>query len=65
MNKLLNIKELVNYLSIKEPTIRDWIKYKTIPFYKINKSIRFDINDIEEWLKNKRKGHNSIKNESC
>ena len=52
--RFLNSKELAHYLGLKEPTIRDWIRQKRIPFHKLGKSIRFDRLQIESWLATKQ-----------
>lgn len=56
--KLLTIKELSSFLSTKESHIRWLIFNKKIPYLKLNKLIRFDINEINQWIK-----ENSVKEE--
>ena len=51
--RYVDIRFLTQYLSIKEPTIRDWIRFKKIPFFRIGKCIRFDLTKIDDWLKEK------------
>lgn len=51
--RYLNIKLLANYIGFKEPTIRDWIRLKKIPYLKVEKGIRFDIKRIDDWLERK------------
>jgi excisionase family DNA binding protein len=51
--RYVDIKFLSTYVGIKEPTIRDWIRSKRIPFLKVGKVIRFDLCQIDEWLQGK------------
>ncbi|MBI1910860.1 MAG: helix-turn-helix domain-containing protein [Deltaproteobacteria bacterium] len=34
--KLITIKELSDFLKVKESTLYSWVHYDTIPFYKLN-----------------------------
>ena len=55
MNNLITIKEVSEYLQIKERTIYSWINKGVIPHYKLtNKVVRFNINEINTWLETKR-----------
>jgi excisionase family DNA binding protein len=55
MERLLNIKELSQLLSVKEATIYTWIHQELIPYYKLNGLVRFRESEINEWLKKKQK----------
>ena len=53
-NSLMTIKDIAEYLQIKERTISSWINKGTIPHIKLsNKAIRFNLNTINEWLSSK------------
>ena len=45
------IRFLASYLGMNPSTIEQWVHDKKIPFYRIFTSLRFDIYEIEEWLK--------------
>jgi len=49
--RLLNIREASEYLGIPENTLRCWCSRKVIPYVKLGRMVRFDINQLEEWLK--------------
>ncbi|MCB9094716.1 MAG: excisionase family DNA-binding protein [Halobacteriovoraceae bacterium] len=49
--KLLSISELCQYLNTKEGWVRMRVFQKSIPFLKVGFHIRFDINEIDEWIK--------------
>ena len=52
-NKIMNIKELANYLGIGRTTIYNLIKKKKIPASKIGKQYRFSKDVVDSWLKDK------------
>ncbi len=48
--RLLTIKEASEYLGISEKGLYNMVWRKEIPFVKIRKRVRFDIEDIKEWI---------------
>ena len=48
--KMMNTKELTEYLKIHENTVYTYIK-KGMPHYRIGKELRFEIEEVKEWLK--------------
>lgn len=57
--RLVNIREVSKFLSVKESTLYSWVNKGSIPAHKINGLIRFDMDEIEEWVK--RSGQASCK----
>ena len=51
MEQLKTIKDISKYLNVKERTIYSWINKGIIPHYKIESMVRFNLNTINEWLK--------------
>ena len=51
--RYLNIKELSNYLGISKGTLYVWVCQKRIPYVKISNLLRFDLNQIDGWVKAK------------
>ena len=49
--KLLTVKELSEILNVKEKTLYQWAEFGQVPCLKINGSLRFDLNDIENWIR--------------
>jgi len=49
-NKLLNKKELSNYLGFSVGKIDTLIKENKIEYYKIGKNVRFHLNDVDKWV---------------
>ena len=50
-NKLYNVAELADILSISPNTIRRWIMQKRIPFVKMGNRVRFRDEDVETIMK--------------
>ncbi len=48
--KLLNIKEVSEKLGVSKNTVYDWCAYGRIPHIKVGKFLRFNIEDINNWL---------------
>ncbi len=46
----LTIEEVALLLRKKERTIREWCYAKTIPHYKVGRSIRFRLDEVMDWL---------------
>ncbi len=57
MNKrLININELSEYIGLSASTIYSWVSQRRIPFVKCGRLTKFDLERIEEWIK-----ENSVK----
>jgi excisionase family DNA binding protein len=50
----LGIQELSQYLGLARGTLYVWVCHRKIPYFKIGKSVKFDIMEINSWLKDKR-----------
>lgn len=59
MKKVLNVKELKNYLSISESTVRKLVREKKIPHFRIASKILFDQDVIDKWLEEEQKKNSS------
>ena len=49
-NKLLNKKELSNYLGFSVGKIDTLIKDNKIEYYKIGRNVRFKIGEVKSWI---------------
>jgi excisionase family DNA binding protein len=49
--KYLNINELSVYLGLKVGTIYVWVCQRKIPYIKLGRLLRFDIKEIDDWMK--------------
>lgn len=48
---MLKITELAEVLRVHVRTLRDWLK-KGMPHYKVGNTLRFDLEEVKEWMKN-------------
>lgn len=48
--KIVTIKEVSEFLKIKQSTIYSWVNQKRIPSFKLNGLWRFDMEKIEAWI---------------
>ncbi len=53
--KLMGVKELSQVLNVKASTIYQWAEFGQIPYIKLNGCLRFDLEDIEEWVRGCKK----------
>ena len=49
--KIVTIKEVSEFLKVKQSTLYSWVNQKSIPSFKLNGLWRFDMEKIEEWVK--------------
>lgn len=49
---------LSQHLSISKNTIYAWVNQQRIPYYKVGSLLRFDVNEIDGWLKTHKKAAN-------
>jgi excisionase family DNA binding protein len=50
----INVKEAAIFLSIKEKTIYHLVNQGLVPHYRIGKMVRFNQNELENWMKSKK-----------
>ena len=58
-NRLLNVDGLASYLSIPKATIYSWVSMRKIPekaLVRLNRSLKFDLREIDAWLESSRSG---------
>ena len=53
--RLANIKIASEFLMVKESTLYSWVHHGSIPFHKLNGLVRFDMDELEVWVKASRK----------
>jgi len=52
--RFIGISELSEYLGLPKGTLYTWAWQRRIPYLKIGKLLKFDIIEINQWLKDKR-----------
>ncbi len=50
----LTVEEIADKLRVKIDTVRDWIRKRQLPAYKVGRDYRIKREDYEEWLKKRR-----------
>jgi excisionase family DNA binding protein len=53
---LLNVKQVAEYLQLKESTIYSWAQDGKVPAIKIGRTWRFRRSDLDMWLERHLKG---------
>lgn len=51
--RYLGVKELSQYIGIPKGTLYVWVCQKRIPYAKIGGLLRFDLRQIDDWVKAK------------
>jgi excisionase family DNA binding protein len=49
--RLVTIKQIAELLMVKPSTLYSWVHSGSIPFHRLNGLIRFDVDEIEKWVK--------------
>jgi excisionase family DNA binding protein len=49
-NRLIDIRELSEWLGVGTHTLYNWVWQRRIPFKKLGRCVRFGVDEIEEWL---------------
>ena len=57
---LLNVKQVAQYLQLKESTIYSWAQDGKIPAIKIGRTWRFRRSDLDAWLERHLKGEGDV-----
>jgi len=60
--KIITVKELSELLKVKEKTLYQWANLGQIPCIKLNRALRFDLDDIMAWIKSCKKQPASMYN---
>lgn len=54
MKRYISPTELAEYLGLSVQTVYGWIWAKRIPHFKMGKLVKFDLQEIETWMKEKK-----------
>lgn len=52
--KLVSVKELSEIIRIKESTLYAWTEKRKMPFIRLNGLLRFDLDEVIEWIKSSK-----------
>ena len=48
--RFVSVREISEYLGLKESTVRDWVYRRKIPHHKFGRLLRFDLKKIDKWV---------------
>ncbi len=57
-----SLEEIATHLGVHKDTIRGWIKKETIPFYKVGRQYKFNLSEVDEWVKSGKSADADKKN---
>ena len=50
----LGTEEFAEYLGLPINTLRSWVWMRKIPYIKLGKIVKFDLRDIDEWIRERK-----------
>lgn len=53
LKTLMTVDDVAAYVNVPVNTVRSWIKTGAIPFLKAGQLVRFDPDEIQEWLRSR------------
>ena len=48
--KLIDIGHISEHLGVKVNTVYSWVNQRKIPYVKVGRLIKFDLQDINQWI---------------
>lgn len=54
LKRYMDVGEVAEYLGISKGTLYNWAQQRKLPFVKIGWLIRFDKNEIDQWIEKRR-----------
>ena len=52
--RFLGTKEFAEYLGLPINTLRSWVWMRKIPYIKLGRTVKFDLRDIDEWIRERK-----------
>lgn len=52
--RFLGVKDLAEHLGVPINTLRSWVWMRRIPYIKLGRTVKFDLQDIEEWIRDRK-----------
>jgi len=49
-----DVVEIADLLGVEKSTIYAWVHTRQIPYYKIGRLVKFKMEEIEQWIREKR-----------
>jgi len=51
MKRLLDVNEAAEYLGISAKTLYNWVSQRKVPFFKVGNMVRFDLQELDRFIK--------------
>ncbi len=51
---LMTVREAAQFLKVSTSTLYGWVWQRRIPFIKVGRALRFDMSDLEKFIRNNR-----------
>jgi excisionase family DNA binding protein len=48
--RIVDIKEAAKYYGLKVSTLYQWVSQKKIPYYKLGRLVKFDLNELDKFI---------------
>jgi excisionase family DNA binding protein len=48
----LSVEEIAKHLGVSKETIYRWVEKKNIPAHKLGRQWKFQVSEVDEWVKN-------------
>ena len=56
MERLLTVRELAEYLGVNPFSVYRWVAQHKIPHRRVDRAIRFDLREVDEFMKQRATG---------
>jgi len=54
-----SLEEIAEYLGVSQDTIHRWIRTKNMPAHKVGRLWKFDVSEVNVWVKSGKAGENT------
>ena len=62
-NRWLSVDEICIHLGVKRDTIYKWIKDNNMPAHKVGRFWKFQISEVDEWVRSKKSSEQNQEDE--
>ena len=58
-DRWLSVDEIAAHLGIKKDTVYKWVRTTDIPYHKVGKLLKFQIQEVDQWVRKGKAGAKS------
>ena len=55
-DRWLSVDEIAAHLGVKKDTIYKWVRTTDIPYHKVGKLLKFQIQEVDQWVREGKAG---------